>query len=506
MIKTDIAIIGGGASGLFAAATIAYKYLNSKHANNKEKNTASDECIPKIIIFEKMPRCGRKIGLTGKGRCNLTNTCGWEEFSTHIHPNARFFKSAFYACSNNDVMSFFEQAGLKLIVERGNRVYPASMHASDVTDTLVHYIKKSGIEIINNCSIKEINQLDSKISDSHKEDNIPITDNLNNHHNRDHSPIYSESLNHGDNMSTGRNCDISYSGEKTFKQTSHDQSAGKFILIGENQNIIAEAKCVIITTGGLSYQSTGSTGDGYKIAEVLGHKITKLFPSLTALKPKGLWAEKVSLKNVEVTLSLEEKSVATEFGDLDFTDGGIEGPIGYKVSRRAVEALNNNQKVSLKLDMKPALSHDQLVSRILREYSNGNNTLHALLSKLLPKDIIPYFIDYLKKYPRFLSCKNKQSGTEAIAEALKNWQFQIIGNVGYERAVVTAGGISLKEISPKTLESKLIPGLYFAGEILDMDCDTGGYNLQMAFSTGALAAENAYQYISSRYCSIGIPL
>jgi predicted flavoprotein YhiN len=433
MIKTDIAIIGGGAAGLFAAAKISGK-----------KETLA------IILFEKMPRCGRKIGLTGKGRCNLTNTREWPDFSTHIHPNANFFKSSFFACSNNDVMSFFEGIGLKLSIERGNRVYPASMRATDVVDALAGYIKREGIKIINNCTIKEI---------------IPAVDS-------------------------------SYTAQteekkETIRPEKNISGYYRFKLLGQNGEIIAFAKSVIIATGGLSYQSTGSTGDGYIMAKQLGHTVTRQFPSLTALKPKGRWAQKASLKNVAVTLIIDGNEVANEFGDLDFTDGGIEGPIGYKVSRKAVEALEERRKVSLILDLKPSLSSEQLQNRILREYSQGNSSLPALLSRLLPKDIIQSFTEYLNQCHHIKECRDKGHTAQLIAATLKNWKFEIIGNVGYERAVVTAGGISLKEISQKTLESKLVKGLYFAGEVIDMDCDTGGYNLQMAFSTGALAAENA---------------
>src|SRR5574344_89400 len=430
MIKTDIAIIGGGAAGLFAAARLT--------DNNKTHS---------ITLFEKMPRCGRKIGLTGKGRCNLTNTREWQEFSTHIHPNANFFKSAFYTCNNKEVMNFFERIGLKLTIERGDRVYPTSMLATDVIDALVDQIKKSQITIINNCRVKEIKQVENCLTKTGEE--------LGAHQVKEISGYY------------------------------------RFIITGEEGEKIAMAKSIILATGGLSYQSTGSTGDGYIMAKQLGHKVTRQFPSLTALKSKERWTLNVSLKNVAVSLLLDGNEVANEFGDLDFTEGGIEGPIGYKVSRKAVEALQNGRKVALILDLKPALTPEQLKGRIIREYAQGNTTLPTLLSRLLPKAIINCFTEYLLQRPDFAKEKDQNNMAQSIADALKNWKFTIIGNVGYERAVVTAGGISLKEISQKTLESKLIKGLFFAGEVIDMDCDTGGYNLQMAFSTGALAAENA---------------
>lgn len=406
----DIIIVGGGAAGLFAAAQLARL--------NKENNTNL-----KVVVLEKMERCGRKIAITGKGRCNITNMKPWQEFLHYVHPKNSFFKNSFYGCSNQATVDFFNSIGLQTVIERGDRVFPLSMKASDVTDSLVSYATGGGVQIVRNFCV----------------DNI------------------------------------ANEGEK-FTITSTD---GKTLV----------SNSVIISTGGLSYPTTGSTGDGYEFAKSLGHKITACFPSLTALKPLGykesFWG--ISLKNVSVSLIVGGNEVAQEFGDLDFTNGGIEGPIGFKVSRKAVHALINGEKVELILDLKPALSVEQLRDRIDREIALlKSRNLTQILKKLLPMRLVPLFIEY-----------NKDLSVSNMPNKLKNWKFKIVGNVGYERCVVTAGGVSLSEVSQKTMESKLVNSLYFAGEILDLDADTGGFNLQIAFSTGALAAVSAYKKLNA---------
>jgi predicted Rossmann fold flavoprotein len=247
---------------------------------------------------------------------------------------------------------------------------------------------------------------------------------------------------------------------------------------------------LIIATGGLSYPRTGSTGDGYLFAESLGHCVTKRLPSLTALLPENYdrSLEGISLKNISLTLTINGNTASSEFGDMDFTDGGIEGPLGFKLSRKAVSALSDGQKVDIILDLKPAVSDEKLSARILRELKGmGISTVdftpdvtRKLLARLMPLALIRPFLK-----------ANGNLSSENIVSSLKNWKMHIVSNVGYERCVVTAGGVSLKEISRKTMESKFSPGLYFAGEVMDLDGDTGGYNLQIAFSTGALAAKSA---------------
>ena len=458
MISVNVAIVGGGAAGLFAALYGSKVILKS----NRVSAPPSPGSV-EILIFEKMPRPGRKIGLTGKGRCNLTNTKPWEEFSRHIHPKADFFRSAFYNCSNAKVMELFQECGLPLVEERGNRVFPRSMRAIDVIDTLVAACKEGGVPICTNTAIKEIQPLP-------------------------------------------------------------DAAAGcRFLLIGEDGRPVAAARSVIIATGGLSYPSTGSTGDGYTFAKRLGHTVTPLFPSLTALIPENydqMWqciGETLHLKNVQLSLKYEGNILASEFGDADFTNGGIEGPIGYKLSRRAVELLSTNpasqvlsaqqtfsaqqasqakqasgvrvksSQLQLILDLKPAVSREELATRlssIIRSKGRAAANLQALLREVMPGMLIRPFLMVHPALPM---------DPVKIAKELKSWQFTITGYVGYNRAVVTAGGVSLSELSKKNLESKLHKGLFFAGEVIDMDCDTGGYNLQMAFSTGALAMRGALE-------------
>lgn len=416
MINSQLIVIGGGAAGMFAAAIAAEAGL-------------------KVVLLEKNGRCGRKIALTGKGRCNLTNTKPWEEFATHIYPKNIFLKNAFYGMSNIKVMEFFERIGLPLSVERGDRVFPQSMRAQDVTDTLLSYLKRMNVQVYTDA------QADSLIKIERENGSAPAY----------------------------RVTDI------------------------KGRNYVSDS--IIIATGGLSYPVTGSTGDGYRFAKELGHKITTCFPSLTALVPSNYSSQYhgISLKNVELSLIVNGQELSREFGDLDFTNGGIEGPIGFKLSRKAVYNLINGQKVSAVLDLKPAVTQDQLVKRIRREIDQmpqnvkvrlereGAKAISSvLLPKLMPKGLIAPFAASVGG----LTLDN-------LPHKLKNWQFPIVSYVGYERCVVTAGGVSLSEVSQKTMESKLHKGLYFAGEVLDLDGDTGGYNLQIAFSTAALAATSA---------------
>ena len=495
MISVNVAIVGGGAAGLFAALYGSKVILKSNRVSAPPSSGSAE-----ILIFEKMPRPGRKIGLTGKGRCNLTNTKPWEEFSRHIHPKADFFRSAFYNCSNAKVMELFQECGLPLVEERGNRVFPRSMRAIDVIDTLVAACKEGGIPICTNTAIKEIQPISAAAGTA-----------------------ASFALPDAAGGSDSRSLPDA-AGEGAASLSLHDAAAGcRFLLIGADGRPVAAARSVIIATGGLSYPSTGSTGDGYTFAKRLGHTVPPLFPSLTALIPENydqMWqciGETLHLKNVQLSLKYEGNILASEFGDADFTNGGIEGPIGYKLSRRAVELLSTNpasqaaqakqvspaqqaapakqasgvrvtsSQLQLILDLKPAVSREELATRlssIIRSKGRAAANLQALLREVMPGMLIRPFLMVHPALPM---------DPVKIAKELKSWQFTITGYVGYNRAVVTAGGVSLSELSKKNLESKLHKGLFFAGEVIDMDCDTGGYNLQMAFSTGALAMRGALE-------------
>ena len=434
--SADIIIIGGGAAGLMAAAGAAERF-------------AADGSDTKVLVLEKMARPGRKIMITGKGRCNFTNVKPWNEFSAHIHPKPNFLKHSFYNLTSEAMLGFLESNGTETVVERGDRAFPASHLASDIVDALVRAAESAGAEI--HCS-KEVSEI------SRNEDNFRI--------------ICSDgSLYHCNKL--------------------------------------------IICTGGLSYPKTGSTGDGYMWARDFGHTVKTLFPSLTAIVPRGYKEDAPAgdmkghisrntiltesgeslcgnqLKNVNLSLYIDGNLAQEEFGDLDFTDGGIEGPIGFKVSRRCVNAIVNGSKAYVVIALKPAVEIEDLTVRIgclwneiSKDKRNANklykDRFRILLTKVLPMSLIPGF-----------SKLNPGADHKTLAKALKNWKFEIAGFVGYERCVITAGGISLDEITAKTLESKLIPGLYFAGEVLDLDADTGGYNLQTAFSTGYLAGISA---------------
>ena len=316
------------------------------------------------LVLEKMPRPARKIMITGKGRCNFTNVKGWPDFSLHVHPKANALRPAFYNLTPQALMELLRSGGLECVVERGDRAFPASHKAADVVDTLVSLAKKSGARI----------SCESEVSAMEKDAD-------------------------GFRISTVRG--LQY-----------------------------HCKKLIVTTGGLSYPTTGSSGDGYRFASSMGHKVTRLYPSLTALTPVGGWQKYQgrSMKNVTVSLLVDRQKVQEEFGDVDFTDGGIEGPMGFKLSRRGVVALENGGKVAVEI-----------------KFKDEEKPLH----------------------------------------------FDIENFVGWRRSVVTNGGIPTDEIIPKTMESRLVSGLYFAGEVLDLDADTGGYNLHIAFCTGALAGECA---------------
>lgn len=414
-MKSDILIIGGGAAGLMAAAAAADSGLI-------------------VTIVEKNLECGRKILLTGKGRCNLTNSAEWDDFAEHIHPDSNFFKNAFYQFSNSDVISFFEEAGMKTVVERGMRVFPASGKSSDVLGTLRRVVVGKNVVIINNTEVISIN-IDS--------DGSLCADTIVNEHSK----------------------------------------SGKFLL----HPLPIFARSIILATGGLSYPSTGSTGDGLRIASKMGHKIVGPLPSLTALFPFGydFRLQGITLKNIRVDLIVNDKVVQSENGELTFTDNGIEGALGFRVSRRAVMALTDHQKVELLIDLKPALSEEMLKARLERN-NMFDMPIRNILSDMLPFPVINPFIQ-----------SNPGLNVKSLPSKLKNWKFTIKGFTGYERAVITNGGISLDEISRKTMESKIVPGLFFAGEIMDLDGDTGGFNLQIAFSTGHLAAISAVEKLKN---------
>lgn len=425
-MKTRLGIVGGGPAGMMAAIRAAGILGDGS----------------RVVLFDKNERLGRKIYLTGKGRCNLTNRRGWEEFSTHIHPNQGFLKQAFRAFSNEDLIRFFEEdLGVPTVTLQGQRVFPASLSAGDVARALERKVRDLGVDIRYRTRI-------------------------------------------------GSLADLSGFG------------------------------AVIVATGGRSYPVTGSTGDGYDFAAEAGHSITPTFPSETALLPRGYDPALIgqTLKNVGLQLLVDGTCVQSEQGEFSFTEDGLESGIAYKLSRRAVWALANGQHVEIVLDLKPALSEEQLAARIKRMVQADSNARQNLfgpsegaptrknlpLHQACPRPLGPSVaktLDACTLLPKVLTAPFLRSQTgltaEKLPKALKAWRFQIEDYKGFERAVVTAGGVSLKEIVPKTMASRIRPGLYLCGEVLDLDGDTGGYNLQIAFSTGALAGANAAQFLLS---------
>ncbi len=430
MVK-DIIIVGGGAAGLMAGALATERGL-------------------KVLILEKNQRCGSKLLITGKGRCNITNTFEWKEFSKKIN-NPSFFKTAFYHFSNQDVIEFFNKIGLETKEERGSRIFPLSDRSTDVRDALLNFILSGGGEVEVGCQVQEVGVA---------EGNVIVKGN---------GGAESKILSAAEGREDGGGI------AQLYEVKSSNFDGAETVHQGRN---------LMVATGGLSYPLTGSTGDGYKFAEAFGHNITNLFPSLTALKPenydKGLVG--VSLKNVKLDLLTEGVVRQSEFGELAFTNGGIEGALGFRLSRKAVVALMSGSKVELSLDLKPAIDAEDIEKRILNERRGGN--LSNVLRSFLPGVLITPF---LKAHPNLM--------IRDIPSTLKGWRFRINDYVGYERCVITAGGVDLKGVSRKTMESKNHPKLYFIGEILDLDGSTGGYNLQIAFSTAALAVENVVRNI-----------
>ncbi|MDX9782249.1 MAG: aminoacetone oxidase family FAD-binding enzyme [Bacteroidales bacterium] len=417
MKEFDIVVAGAGASGLMASIAAA-------------------EMGMKVLLLEKMERPGRKILITGKGRCNITNTKDWDEFSKHVYPNSNFFKTAFKSFSNKSLIDFFNKSGLETSVERGDRVYPLSGKSQDVVFALLNRISELGVQL----------EINSKLCDS--------------------------------TVRNGRIVEIKYDSPKGLT--------------------VIKTSALIISTGGLSYPLTGSTGDGFIFAEQNGITCTKTLPSLTALKPVNynIDLQKLLLKNIQVKLVVGKDIVQEEFGDAEFTNNGFEGPIGLKISRKAVKALSEGNKVSLIIDLKPSLSFSQLVNRIDREFGDNDKIfLNALLKRLLPNQLISEFTDELKMGKSKILSKYLPGEINKIVELIKNWKIIISSYTGFERCVITAGGVSLNELIPKTLASRKVENLYFAGEVIDLDGDTGGYNLQIAFSTGHLAGRSAAYFI-----------
>ena len=406
----NVVIIGGGAAGLMAAVTSA------DNGNN-------------VTLIEKNAKVGRKLMITGKGRCNVCNNCDIDTLINNIPKNAKFLYSAFSTLSPKDLMEFFENRKVPLKTERGNRVFPVSDKAVDIVDALYNAVIKSGAKIINSTAEKLI--------------------------------------------------------------TSENKVMGVKLQNGD----ILPADSVILATGGMSYPLTGSTGDGYKMATDLGHSVTELKPSLVPLTiHEGFCTHLSGLSLKNVTLSIFEdgkkKPLFSELGEMLFTHFGISGPLVLSASSH-IRYMGKKQYTAF-IDLKPALSKEQLDNRVLRDFSEEQNKNFAnSLDKLLPKSLIPVIIK-LSGIPNDLKVNQiTKEQRLKLVDIIKALPLHITGFRPIEEAIITSGGISVKEIDPKTMESKLVSGLYFAGEIIDVDAYTGGFNLQIAFSTGYTAGINA---------------
>lgn len=402
----DLIVVGGGVAGLIAAARAA-----SQGAS--------------VVLLEKMSKPARKLCITGKGRCNLTNERELEDFLSKIVQGSEFVREAIGRFDNRATCRLFEEIGVPLVVERGGRVFPASGKAWDVADAMVRWARRVGVDIRCGAEVTQI--------------------------------------------------------KKGFQ-----------VVVGGES---LECRSVLITTGGVSYPLTGSTGDGYGFAYDFGHDIVAVRPALVPLEIDSLRQyEGLKLRNTGLQLLVDSQVVQERFGDVDFTDRGLSGATVLQVSRTAVDALADSRKVEVLLDLKPALSELKLRNRIGRELEQlGGISFKVLLQKLVPS---PLFAKISAQCGIALS-RQVSALSDAdlgrVIEALKSLRFDIRDYRPFSEAIITAGGVSLDNINPKTMESKLVEGLYFAGEVLDIDADTGGFNIQIALSTGYLAADSVVQ-------------
>ena len=408
----DVVVIGGGAAGLMAAGTAA-------------------RTGKKVLLLEKMEKPARKVRITGKGRCNLTNARPVEEFAENVRANGEWLKVAMSEFTNRATMRFFERMGVKLVTERGERVFPESGKAADIANALEFYCRDYEVDI----------QCHSRVTE------ILISD--------------------------GKVYGVKYMNKRGFIRK-------------------IEVANVIIATGGVSYPATGSTGDGYTFADRVGHTIESVRPSLTPLvsnHPQIEYIKNVWLKNINARLFVAGEMVREEFGEMSFSDRGLEGAVILRLSRDAVDALLEEKSVKIELDLKPALTEDVLRERIKREVAEmrPEDFFAELVRRLVPKPLVVPICKELDVHSRLYISKVSDKEFERLIKVLKGWSFPISDYAPFEYAVVTAGGVSCSEVNEYTMESLKIKGMYFAGEVLDVDANTGGYNLQIAFSTGHLA-------------------
>ena len=413
---SHVIVVGGGAAGMFAAIAAA-------------KNGHQ------VTLYEKNEKLGKKIFITGKGRCNITNAADMEELFDAVVTNSKFLYSSFYGYTNQNVIDFFEDAGVPVKIERGNRVFPISDHSSDVIRALEREMKKVGVKVCLNTEVKSVE------AEKDKFNKVVLKD--------------------------------------TTTQT---------------------ADACIVATGGLSYRSTGSTGDGFRFAENVGHKVTQCFPSLVPMETKEPWIcelQGLSLRNVEAKILDGKKELYKDFGEMLFTHFGVSGPLiisaSSYVGKKFMDKNGQKKELTLEIDLKPALTEEQLDQRVLRDFEdNHNRQFKNAITKLFPTKLIPVMLELGGIDPEKKVNSIEKEERKQFVHLIKHFRMTLTGLRDYPEAIITKGGVNVKEIDPGTMESKLVKGLYFAGEVLDLDALTGGFNLQIAWSTG-YAAGNAIQ-------------
>lgn len=428
---SKVIVIGGGPAGMFAA------YFAAKNGH-------------KVTLLEQNEKLGKKLYITGKGRCNITNASDMETLFANVCSNEKFLYSAFYSYTNEQVIDFFETYGLRTKVERGNRVFPVSDHSSDVIATLTKALKDVKAEV------KLYTKVTKLLTEVYLDEN----------------------------------------GEQVIaeKKTGTLKQVVKGVELEDGTKMMADA--VVLATGGISYPSTGATGDGYRFAEGLNHKIVEPTPSLVPFEVQESWVTEMqglALKNVAITIEREGKKLYTDFGEMLFTHFGVSGPMILSASASIKPAFFKDfvHEMILKIDLKPALDKEQLDKRILKDFEEAKNKQYKnSIQKLLPSKMIPIIIRLSGIDPDKQVNEITKEERARLVDLLKGLPMTIIGLRGWNEAIITKGGVSVKQVNPSTMESKLVNGLYFAGELLDLDAMTGGFNLQIAWSTGYLAGNS----------------
>lgn len=383
----------------------------------------------KVTLLEKNEKLGKKLYITGKGRCNITNASDMEVLFANVMTNAKFLYSAFYAYDNQRVIDFFEENGLATKVERGNRVFPVSDHSSDVIATLAKVLRQKGVEVCLHTQVKEI-----------------------------------------------------------LTEACGEETKVSGVLLSNGKRMSADD--VIVATGGFSYQTTGSTGDGYRFAKALGHEVTDIYPSLVPFEAKEDYVKEMqglSLRNVQVRIYQKKKLLYDEFGEMLFTHFGVSGPLMLSASA-LLKPKQTSQELQMEIDLKPALTVEQLDKRVLHDFEEAKNKqFKNSIGKLFPAKMIPAILELSGIDPDKKVNEITKEERAGFIRLIKAFPVTLTGLRSFKEAIITKGGIKVKEVNPSTMESKLVRHLYFCGEVLDLDALTGGYNLQIAWSTGYLA-------------------